>query len=556
LSQLSSKEIDMRFYGLILLLLLLPVLSARCETITPAMRKEDPRLAKKVSLDASRMQMGEIMRKLAEQTGVSIQAAEKDGAADVPLFVRLHDVPLGEALDSLWSVVSYDKAEYSWTRSGEPGAYQYTLTQPLKARTLRIRLHEKLIQDYEREAADAEGFLRMSPKEQKAAAAGNPLLKTILDYPRHRNGMSIFFDSIPADVRSKILSGETEYYKLPVSEMTESGKALIHDTWFDQTANSRVPGAKGGTPEPTYVVFASRPDGSGRVAPSLGIQIERMGGVGYIGGKTLEDEINRRHAKMWMLPEDSRESPLLDKTVGPSSEKPFFTGNVNVSALLKQRLSELSYGAPLSLIARLPRVSGASNDAGPPSNRVVKEFLSVVEDGPIPIQTKWRGSILLLTHPGWFETEANVVPFSMVMHLRKSLEAHGGLLPLSELYAAADKLSFLQLRDLRYEFPVMDGVSLWQPVLAPLNRSAQLAARLQDKAGLPLTNDTLAVLKSMKYDQFGGKLNDETAAAFRMIVKEKEGAREVSFYLYDRESRFMAGVGFMQTVNPKKPPEE
>src|SRR5437867_123663 len=90
--------------GIVLLAVLWPV-AARADTLTDAMRKEDPRLEQRVSLATSRIPVGALLEKLSAQTGVRITADDRQGAGDDEVAVFLHDVPLATAMDALWSLL-------------------------------------------------------------------------------------------------------------------------------------------------------------------------------------------------------------------------------------------------------------------------------------------------------------------------------------------------------------------------------------------------------------------------------------------------------------------
>jgi len=74
------------------------------DPLTDKMRQEDSRLDKPVTLIAPRIYVGELLERLSEQMGVRLTAGEKDGAADDQVMVLLKDVPLGDAMNALWSL--------------------------------------------------------------------------------------------------------------------------------------------------------------------------------------------------------------------------------------------------------------------------------------------------------------------------------------------------------------------------------------------------------------------------------------------------------------------
>ena len=90
-----------------LLTLALATPAAHAGPLSEAERKQDPRLEKRVTLLAPRRYyLGELLETLSEQTGVSLSASDRDGAAGELVLVRLQDVPLFEVMNALWSLVS------------------------------------------------------------------------------------------------------------------------------------------------------------------------------------------------------------------------------------------------------------------------------------------------------------------------------------------------------------------------------------------------------------------------------------------------------------------
>ena len=120
----------LRLLGIVLFLTLTLCESAPalCDTITPTMRMQDARLNQTISINAPSITLGELLAKYSEQTGVRIHTDERDPLSGLRLCVACDKMPLGDMLDSLWSLLSYRDAAWKWERSGKPGAFQYEFT--------------------------------------------------------------------------------------------------------------------------------------------------------------------------------------------------------------------------------------------------------------------------------------------------------------------------------------------------------------------------------------------------------------------------------------------
>ncbi|HLJ53862.1 MAG TPA: hypothetical protein VKT77_02430 [Chthonomonadaceae bacterium] len=108
--------------------------------ISAAARAEDPRLERKVSLAGDQVPLGAFLESLSKQTGVATQMDERDALSGIPLVVALKDVHLADAMNALWSLLSFPTAPWRWEAKGASGHYTYTLSATFAARQLPARL--------------------------------------------------------------------------------------------------------------------------------------------------------------------------------------------------------------------------------------------------------------------------------------------------------------------------------------------------------------------------------------------------------------------------------
>lgn len=131
--------LDARLPRLASLFLLLPLLcllsqNASAAPLSDAARQADPRLEKGVTFVSDRIVIGDLLEKLSALSGVALTAGERDEAGDDEVSVALHDVKVGDAMNALWSLVSYQKATWDWTATGEGKSASYRLNRPPAAR--------------------------------------------------------------------------------------------------------------------------------------------------------------------------------------------------------------------------------------------------------------------------------------------------------------------------------------------------------------------------------------------------------------------------------------
>lgn len=102
-----------------------------------------------MTVQASRITVGELLDKITVQTRVQVSASEEDGAADPLLCVFLRDTPLADVMDALWSLNSYQGETRRWVRSEQQGTYLYTLYRPARTRDFAKRMRDRVQTAYE-----------------------------------------------------------------------------------------------------------------------------------------------------------------------------------------------------------------------------------------------------------------------------------------------------------------------------------------------------------------------------------------------------------------------
>ncbi|MCX6361710.1 MAG: hypothetical protein NT029_18040 [Armatimonadetes bacterium] len=445
--------------------------------VTASMVRDDPRLATRITIRCGRIYLGDLFERASVATGVDVSASTQDGAADIQVLASLRELPLADAMDAAWSLVSYRGYVWRWERSGEAPAYRYRLIRPQAAASLADALEERIQEAFEEQVALLARAGALSPEERNRLAEQAGGAGALLRDPRCVEVTSLFRAICPQGDAAAVLRGSKQL-TVPVSKLPEDAQAMVHATFVAAKAKRLTSsGDWEPVPEPTSVTFRA-----GAFAPmaaaSLYMDIEGIGGHGYAGGMPLEAEWARRMADLWRLPGDAgadaaevRELPPARREGGVDPREPPTT----------RRLLELSGAVPDSLLARLP--VSEMHDPGVPVGRPLSEFLQQLAETPPCLRHKWRRGVLLLAYPSWFRQaeERFSPPWTSVKRLREASRSLPSPLPVAELCAAAAAMGPDHLMALAREFPVMSAVSRWRGVFAGL-------ARLTDRLAV-LTGD-------------------------------------------------------------------
>ena len=529
---------------------------ARSVPMTVEMRQQDPRLEKRVTLIAPHIFIGELLEDLSKQSGVMLTNGDDDESGDPQVMITVRNAPLGDVLAALCSLVSYQKAEWEWSRSGSAGNFTYQLTQPPTARTLAARLRAQVQKEFEDQTHEMLNALKMSPNELNAAAKDNPLLQSMADGKDNRvkPGFQIMADSLAPDMLEAVLQGE-QSVQIPISQLSPAAQAFANSQWQWELAH----GAKTQKMDGTWVPMAAPQNAvievqrfGSNIAPTLVLDIG-FGSGGYSGGAWMEKAWEKKVSDLWMLPGDITDNFQMafvprDKTrVRVASESQGFTE-------LGAKMDALAADAPLNLIARLPHDEnfGSSEARNQPYSKSVAAFLKSAEDEMPHLRYKWHDNILLLTYPAWFvdETPDTIVPWTFVKHLRAQEMAEGGYLSLADFEEAAQKLNVGQLKTLGERVPVLKSVAVCHDFLLQMARSPSLAARMTSADGVP-AGDVVDALKSfLPIDQpyqDGTMRRVRITTGFNMDIAPNQ--MDISIQAIDVKSKEITGMEIIYNSN-------
>lgn len=537
------------------LFLLLPAPPAAAETLTGAMREADPRLQRTVSLSANGVYTAELLKLLADQTGVSLTAREDDGASDVRVTAVLREVPLADVMDSLWSLVSYRNARWHWWRRGNSGSYDYVLMRPRNAQLLAARLRAAAQQEFENHADRMLAALDMTPAERQALKAVDRSAGIIDTSRYNRGGLTAFRELLTSEQRQQVLRGQP--IKAPLSSAPDAVKQFTMSEWNLALPNgrTRLDGKQPTTPaSPSYLAFsADRRPRRGNCAPTLFIFIEGIGGFSYLGGWQFQEQLRDELHAEWMNLGDQPKSEKGEKKLeAPSGEAASKSAPDGWQPAVAERLRQVAAAAPLSFIARLDMED--RHDPGSPGGRTVEEFLKRLREAPPHYQSKWRNDMLLITYPSWFitGTGATDAPFPVMQELRAAQELHQGLLPLELVAKTATALTEEQLLLLANEFPALRAGAYLRGIFLAMGKSPRALDRLRSPRGLPLST-MREHLAQVPMPELQRALSGPGAVGLRMVEETTPVDRTIWLELLDAGRKAVRIIGSRHPRAPAAP---
>ena len=518
------------------------------------MRAEDKRLEVPITFDSTRITLAELFERLSAQSDVSITTPEYDSASGIEVAVFLSKVPLGDVMESLWSLVGYQHAVWEWHRSGKAGAYRYQLIQPASAKDLSASLHRQVQAAIEDEAITLLAALKLGPDERKKLGDRDENIKRMLADKRVMAGLQIFAESYPPEKQLAVLRGQ-QPPPIPVSQLSDQGKAYVLYEWKMAHATTTENGVSSSVPEPSWVQFQMDREWS-QIVPILYMDIEGIGGNGYLGGTRMEKLFRDKIARGWLLPGDASDNPATKLKVKPPDKERLKPGNTPVVRLLER----LAKGAPLSLMAILvPDKKGLAYASGDtpedtrdwmngPDNLRVGRFLDLEFRNMPYLMNKWCDNVLLVRSISWMMEEDTNAPYATRKQLRKAKREEHGFVPLTDLARAADSLTAAQLRGLADEFPEMERAADVRDLIALCHRRPELAS----DSGLHLSPDVLMMLRGVAPLSGNPYLEEGQATAIRLILQKignvDPPARAIVLQILTTDGKWISTIGFSQTA--------
>lgn len=405
--------------------------------ITAEMRAEDPRLEAKVTFSSPAVYLGEFLQELSKQTKVKIQIDHFEPASGIPLVVYFPEMSLSDALNAVYSMISFQGSEWHWLRKGEPGRYTYTLVADNKVRTRRSILEARMQKELEEFVRLMSYVSQRSPKDHlkyktriaKALGVRNESeIAYMFTVPESAIWKEYRFFSglLTPEQQTRVLRGER--YKFPVSSLPPSIRKDAEDLYFYRLPSTRPP-------FPEEVGFYSIKQWANRrsFVPFIYLEIG-LGTTSSLASGHKNHTSAFTMNKLWVLSGETQTSPEVEKVIQKSEIKePPFAKEIAVPPNLLQgrksqprpsrltfrtRLLQMAHGASLPLIANIPEEYQTDFDAV--EGKTVKEVLEKFERTAVFCMTKWRKNLLLINYPSYFLEDTDTPPYAALKIWRES----------------------------------------------------------------------------------------------------------------------------------------
>ncbi len=478
----------------------------------PEFKKSDVRLASKVSISADRVYLRDLLNEISRRSGITLTAGERDASENEQLSVFLQDVAVADAMESIWSLLSYRTAEWTWSREGSGGRSSYRLSQPLRARRYAGGLANWVQDTFERECHELSKAASQSPDDrvrtveqmcQELFPESTGLAAGFLRSERMWQGLHLFDLSLTADKQLRVLRGE-ETFQFALTDLPSEAREFAEGMYKAMRPNSRTSdGSMQASPIPVWLRFETvRGDGPMAV-PSLYIMLDGLGGYAYAGAAPLERLYRKALLDRWVLDGETRIDTTLEATRVTDHEtaasKPSTSG-------LDRRIAELAEGSKISVVARLP--ADRNDDPGPVRGRDIAHVLEGLRDPAL--MHKWRVGILLVSSYSWPFELADRVPYRVVRRLRELQVVGNGFIPLIELSRVSALLSTSQLRRLSVEFQCMAVAASLREILgfmgagrgSSLGSSLEVRLTPESKAALVRMIGSESTRKAIERDEY------------------------------------------------------
>jgi hypothetical protein len=509
-------------------------------------RKDDPRLEQRIELRGHAVHVAQVIQAISRESGVRVELGdERDGAGDDQVSFALPGVTVADAMEALWSLLSYRGSEFHWRRVGRAGAYAYQLYRPLRAQALPAQLQEYTEGAVERELLLLNQAARTSGPELERLARDHEIVRVGRDSRIMLPGVRLFFDVLTPEEQVRVLKAGEQIRK-PTSELPRYGRELV-DELFNQSGRM---GTFGRTVDPiagpAWVQFYTKHLGVGKLCRSFFIAVEGLGAHGYAGGTPLNRELQAHLYALWLLPGDERESALEHSPIpraAPDSNRP----TARVSA--RRRVEQLASASPVPFLARLRPTD--RRDPGPATGTRLDVFLRNLCEQSNNYQKKWRGGVLLMTAPDWWDAESRAltIPWAKARPVRDLLTRSNGFPSIEELQSIAQLLTAPQLKALADEVTLFEHVAEWRDLLT-LRAMAPLSwGRLSSPSGLKIA-DAAMLGPLLERDGVRNLLGQKGVAAIQFVHREgaaqgsQEPTRFAVLQTIDAQGKPVNGTGF------------
>ena len=474
--------------------------------LSPEFTAQDKRLQKKITLVAEDMSFSEILEDLAKQTGVALKIDREAPASGVNVLVRLKGIPLIEAMNTLWSSVSYKGSEWLWEASGKGDKTEYTLVKTNRSAELPKNLEHYVRLKFEQFVEGMFKFGQLTKDERKKNLDlyfDSSLVQrdTKIKFPPEGEFWDLYFDDLKllGDIRTpaqivEVMLGSP--WKHQVDQLPKDQQEKIQ-----KLMERHMPELKE-KPMDSSFTFILKNDGlfdrnNPGLMPTLWVGLERnheMNGFASIRGRQIEGGLANYIRSLWIAKPDDQERNLIEKRPLYPDTPPYPAihdgphGGIDWTNLRRKWWMKIGdqYDLPLCvLVSTLP-----GTDAFPYTPQRLEELLRGKDGrdmGNMPM-IKWRDGILISAPTSWYRGAEGYAP-AVVTDTLKRLEDKQRIpvLDLAQLIGVLDDMKWQGLTERQ---PILKSLNPLRPVLT----DSLLRGDFARPNGIPLSEENLKVL--------------------------------------------------------------
>jgi hypothetical protein len=270
-----------------------------------------------------------------------------------------------------------------------------------------------------------------------------------------------------------------EMFKIPTNRLSAESQAFIRSE--SHSGPELLTG---------YAIIAIAQN-SFDISPTLYIDFG-LGGMGYVGGIPLKNEMRSRVYESWMLPEDRRDDPRSSHRIEARTEDDASSvreGETPPFAEAAERdLLRFASSASLNMLAIAPFPPESLER---PEGMTVADYLQRLSQSREKFIHKWREGVLLICYPHWFAQADTSVPLQTIETLR-ALRISSPERLLEKLADVTHPLTSDQLNRLKNELPLVQTVVSNRSLFQLIRRFPEVVRR---PSGVPLREEMLPFLQ-------------------------------------------------------------
>lgn len=494
------------------------------ETRPRSSLQADPRLDQSITIERRRIYLGELLDRIASETGVRLRVDDQLGPAsgyELSVFARRRKAR--EVLDAVADVYNSPPDRWFWLPAGKKVPREYLLTHTMHPDAVQAAREAEgrrgLSQQYELLQR-----LYAAPEGQRPAIVRRSPLLSGFDNPRSQAAFSMLQSLRPGQLQDVLAGAKVE---LPTSQLSSEAKAFA-DSYFRSSGSSEPP--------PERVGFFLETS----FGPSVMFQLGGAGGGAALGGGSLERLMRQRDRGLW----GPNLQGVPQRTIPPSPESGA-PGRKSPAAALAQ----LSKAAPVDLV--FDHAQPQSSITMQFSKPLTGDIRSVLEGfGAAGLICKYRHNFVLFRQEDWpVSRRSAAFPWPMREALRRVAAANRGFLGV-EQWLSLSRMGRDQLDTLSDEFP--DAARIKQMQI-PLRVIADMDEAERAKVSTPQGadwDDWSAATRRRMLTLFASA--DVRRVRISLRPEKGEGPPMLSFYFGEVQGEMRSRVLTLQPQRTQK----